>query len=90
MIPILGILANLTSLVLWIPQAKTTWKNRDVPQALIGISTGTQILTALNTSFWCIYGLLIHDFWLPMGTIVVLPLAVGTLILKHRSIKHEN
>jgi uncharacterized protein with PQ loop repeat len=90
MITILGILANLTSLVLWIPQAKTTYKNRDAPQALIGISTGTQILTALNTSFWCIYGLLIHDFWLPMGTIVVLPLAVGTLILKHRSLKREN
>jgi hypothetical protein len=30
-----------TSLVLWIPQAKTTYKNRNAAQALIGISTGT-------------------------------------------------
>ena len=85
MIVLLGIFANITSLVLWLPQARTTWKNRNNAQALSGVSVGTQIITAMNTIFWCIYGLLIHDFWLPIGTVVILPLVLFTLTLKYKS-----
>nr|OTP46805.1 hypothetical protein A5881_003783 [Enterococcus termitis] len=35
----LGFLANLTSLILWIPQARVTLKNRGNIQRLRGIST---------------------------------------------------
>lgn len=50
----IGLLANLTSLVLWIPQAMTTYANRRDREALKGISYGTQTMAALNTVLWCI------------------------------------
>jgi uncharacterized protein with PQ loop repeat len=84
---ILGLLANATSFILWLPQARTTWKNRNNPEALQGVSLGTQVIAALNTSAWCIYGLLIHDMWLPLGTLIVLPLALWTIILKLKAVK---
>ena len=83
MINILGFLANLTSLTLWIPQAYTTGKNRKNKEALQGVSYGTQIIAAFNTVFWCIYGLMIHSYWLAMGTVIILPLAIWTIWLKY-------
>ena len=67
------------------PQATTTWRNRNNPEALEGLSTTTQVLVALNTSSWCIYGLLTRDIWLPLATIVILPLALITIYLKVNS-----
>ncbi|WP_459790760.1 SemiSWEET family sugar transporter [Lactococcus garvieae] len=81
-IMILGLFANATSFILWLPQARTTWKNKNNPEALQGISLGTQVIAGVNTSAWCIYGLLIHDIWLPLGTLIVLPLALWTIVLK--------
>lgn len=81
-IMILGLFANATSFILWLPQARTTWKNRSNTEALQGISLGTQVIAGVNTSTWCIYGLLIHDMWLPLGTLIVLPLALWTIVLK--------
>ncbi|GGC94856.1 SemiSWEET family sugar transporter [Enterococcus wangshanyuanii] len=86
---IIGALANLTSLILWIPQAKTTWKNRNDPQALEGVSIGTQILVAINTILWCIYGVMIKNVWLPLGTIIILPLASLSIFLKKKSGKNK-
>jgi hypothetical protein len=78
----IGLLANLTSFALWIPQAHTTWKNRKNAQTLKGVSYGTQIIAAANTVLWCVYGLIIHSYWLAMGTVIILPLAIWTIILK--------
>lgn len=82
---IIGALANLTSLLLWIPQAKTTWRNRSNKQALLGVSIGTQIIVVINTVLWCVYGLMISNVWLPLGTIIILPLASITIFLKLKS-----
>lgn len=79
----IGLFANLTSLILWIPQAMTTYANRRNREALKGISYGTQTMAALNTVLWCIYGFLICSIWLPMGTVVILPLALWTIWLKY-------
>lgn len=79
----IGLLANITSLILWIPQAMTTYANRRDREALKGISYGTQSMAALNTVLWCIYGFLICSVWLPMGTVVILPLALWTIWLKY-------
>lgn len=81
----IGALANLTSLLLWIPQAKTTWRNRKNKSALLGVSIGTQIIVVVNTVLWCIYGLMISNIWLPMGTAIILPLASVTIFLKLKS-----
>ncbi|MBP1047113.1 hypothetical protein I6N96_12600 [Enterococcus sp. BWM-S5] len=88
-INILGAIANLTSLILWVPQAKTTWKNRNNIQALSGVSIATQIIVAINTILWCVYGLLISNIWLPLGTIIILPLATLTIFLKLKSTKEK-
>ncbi|OJG99510.1 hypothetical protein RV18_GL001578 [Enterococcus termitis] len=79
----------MTSLILWIPQAKTTWKNRNDPQALAGVSIGTQMLVGVNTVLWCIYGVMINNVWLPLGTIIILPLASLTIFLKKKSDKRK-
>lgn len=86
---ILGFLANLTSLILWIPQARTTWENRNSFGALSGISLITQLLVVTNTILWCVYGLMINNFWLPLGTIIILPLACFTIFIKYK-ISKEN
>lgn len=86
---ILGAVANLTSLILWLPQAKTTWKNQNNVSALNGVSIGTQIIVAINTILWCVYGIMIKNFWLPLGTLIILPLACFTILIKCKR-KDEN
>lgn len=78
-----GLIANISSLILWLPQAKTTYANRKDREALKGISYGTQIIAAINTLLWCIYGFMMHSIWLSMGTLVILPLALWTIWLKY-------
>lgn len=84
---VLGAAANLSSLILWIPQARTTWKNRNNLKALQGISIGTQLIVVVNTILWCIYGISIKNVWLPLGTIIILPLASLTIFLKIKQIR---
>lgn len=75
--------ANLTGIILWIPQGKKTWANRHNPKGLEGISIVTQKLVAINTILWCIRGLLLKDRWLSLGTLFILPTALLTIwILK--------
>ncbi|GAB2022659.1 hypothetical protein RyT2_17330 [Pseudolactococcus yaeyamensis] len=83
-INVLGFVANLTSLLLWTPQARTTWLNRSNAKALSGVSYGTQIIAAINTVLWCIYGIMINSYWLAMGTVIILPLAIWTFVLKKK------
>lgn len=87
---IIGALANLTSLILWLPQAKITWNNRNNKQALSGISIWTQLIVSINTVMWCIYGVMIDNVWLPIGTIMILPLAVMTIVLKMRLNRNDS
>ncbi|WP_271495797.1 hypothetical protein [Enterococcus sp. 5H] len=89
-INIIGALANLTSLILWLPQAKITWNNRNNKQALSGISIWTQLIVSINTVMWCVYGVMIDNVWLPIGTIMILPLAVMTIVLKMRLNRNDS
>lgn len=79
---LLVILANLTSIFLWIPQARSTWAFRKNPDVLSGISYGTLILAASNTCLWGGYGLLIHNYGLAFATCLILPTTSFTLWLK--------
>lgn len=85
LVSVLGFYANLTSLILWLPQARITWRNRNNAGALEGVSYGTQIIAGVNTILWCVYGLEIHSYWLAMGTIIILPLALFTIVLKFKA-----
>lgn len=82
LVSILGLFANITSLILWLPQAYKTWENRYNFKALNGVSYATQVIAGINTVAWCVYGLIIHSYWLSMGTVIILPLAVWTVALK--------
>ncbi|GAB2021507.1 hypothetical protein RyT2_05810 [Pseudolactococcus yaeyamensis] len=89
MTTILAILANATSLILWLPQAKSTWENRNEETALKGISLGTQLFAAANTIMWCLYGLSIQSYWVSAGTIITLPLVSLTIFFKVRKRQPE-
>lgn len=79
---LLGVIANITSFSLWLPQAKSTWKYRNDKNALKGISIGTPIIACLNTLTWCIYGFITNNPLLSLGTVFILPLSLFTIILK--------
>lgn len=90
----LGITGAVITFILWIPQARTTWLNRQRPEALAGISLGTQSLMLLNSFVWGGYAIALNEFWVGAAGIVNAPLAVITmsLILKGRRLnaKEEN
>lgn len=86
---VLGITGNVTSIILWFPQAKNIWLNRHDAKALRIISIGTQKLAAANTLVWCFYGLLKRDSWLPIATVFVLPCALLTIYWKRKAEKKE-
>lgn len=41
----LGMLASLTSFVLWVPQGRRVWRGRNDPAALAGIALSTQAIS---------------------------------------------
>lgn len=90
LINILGFLASVISFALWIPQAKITWENRNIPEKLAGISKGTQMLVIANATIWALYSILTEAYWTGAPGIVNLPLAVATLVLIRRAERKMN
>ena len=80
-----GLAASIVSLILWIPQAQKTWRHRNNPEEMAGISVVTQYILILSQVMWLIYGLLINSFWVWSSMIVNVPAAVLTLYLIHRA-----
>lgn len=87
---IIGAIAATTSITLFIPQAVTTWKNRKNPQALAGISVGTQVLVATNALAWFILGWLEENFWISAPGLLNLPLALAALCILNQHRKEES
>lgn len=84
---ILGIIANVTSMSLWLPQALTTYKNRNNPQALQGLSLLTLYLGLANTLTWGIYGLYTGDFWIGIGSVIIAPSTIAIIFWKRKADK---
>ncbi|XKH58474.1 hypothetical protein LG293_17790 (plasmid) [Citricoccus nitrophenolicus] len=82
---VIGACASIIAFVLWLPQAKRTWTVRNDPQAMAGISAGTNWLLAINAVNWSIYAVLAEAWWSGVPALVNFPLAVGTLMLIYRS-----
>lgn len=82
---LLGLTASIISFVLWFPQAMQTWRVRNDPQAMAGISVGTQWLLVANAIIWASYAVLAHAWWSGVPSLVNLPLALGTLYLIYRT-----
>ncbi len=80
----LGLAATSSSLLLWLPQARTTWQNRNDPVRLTGISAATQWLLLSSSLLWGTYGLVIQSVWVSVPNIVSIFLAVATIVILRR------
>lgn len=89
MLNILGLIASIISFVLFLPQAKLTYKNRNNPQKLSTLSIGTQLLIMANATIWGIYAFLTNAFWVGAPGLVNFPLAFFTIVLILKNRKGE-
>ncbi len=77
----LGFGATTFSIIMWLPQARTTWLNRNDPVRLAGISETTQWFLVACCLLWGSYGLVIESIWIVLPNLVSFPLAVTTIVL---------
>lgn len=81
----IGFAASVIAFVLFVPQARRTWRVRNDPHALAGVSAGTQWLLLSNAALWAVYAMLTGAFWVGAPGIVNGPLALATLALIYRA-----
>lgn len=86
-INIVGFLATSTSFIRFMPQAIKTWKIRNNPEALYGLSLSSQWLTLINSLLWITYGFLLGQFWVAAPSILNAPMALMIILLILRSQK---
>ena len=86
---VFGFLASLITFILWVPQSTHTWKNRNKPEVLKGISLGTQWLMITSSIFWLGYAILAPAYWSGAPCLINIPLAAITIFLIHRSRKQN-
>jgi len=85
-IQVMGVCASIMSLMIWLPQAKRTWQNRNNAKEMSAISIQTQMLLIVNNIMWIVYGTHIAGgFWIWAAAIVNIPVAVMTTYLILRS-----
>lgn len=80
----IGLLASLTSFLLWLPQGQRVWKHRHDPAQLAGVALSTQYISLAGTALWGVYALLIGSFWLGAPAIVNAPVAIMTIAVVTR------
>lgn len=85
---ILGFAGSLISFVLWLPQARATYRARHDAPILAALSAGTPALVVANATIWGMYALLTGAFWVGAPGIVNGPLAIWTLWLIWRA-RHQ-
>lgn len=82
---LLGLIASTISFVMWLPQARSTWRHRNSPTELAGISMGTQLLVLVNATVWGIYAVITGAYWSGAPGLVNLPLALLNIYLITRA-----
>ncbi len=80
----IGLMASLTSFLLWLPQGARVWKHRDDPSQLAGIALSTQVIALAGNLLWGLYAVLIDSFWLGAPAAVNGPIAIGTILVLRR------
>ena len=81
---LVGMLASLTSFVLWVPQGRRVWRARRTPGALTGIAMSTQAISLTGNVLWSLYAVGIGSFWLGAPAIVNVPILTMTLVVLRR------
>lgn len=80
-----GLLASITGLLLWLPQGLRVWRDRDVPDRLVGISVPTQVLSLAGNVLWLLHAIGIGSFWLGAPSVVNVPIAIMTIVVVRRA-----
>lgn len=81
----LGLLASLTSFVLWVPQGLRVWRARRDPASLSGLAVSTQVISLVGNVLWFAYGMLIGSFWLGAPVVVNVPILAMTIAVLVRA-----
>lgn len=81
---VIGMMASLTSFLLWLPQGLRVWRHRHEPARLAGIAMSTQLISVAGNVLWTAYAVLLGSFWLGAPAIVNLPIAVATIVVLRR------
>lgn len=80
----LGFVATGFSILMWLPQARTTWQNRNDPVRLTGISEVTQWLLVACYVLWGAYGVVSQSLWVSAPSVLAVPLAIATIVIVRR------
>lgn len=80
----LGFAATGFSILMWIPQARTTWLNRNDATRLAGVSEATQWMLVIGYLLWGLFGVLSESLWVAAPSAVAIPIALATIMLIHR------
>ncbi len=80
----LGFVATGFSILMWLPQARTTWQNRNDPVRLTGISEVTQWLLVACYVLWGAYGVVSASLWVSAPSVLAVPLALATIVIVRR------
>lgn len=82
---VIGMMASLTSFLIWLPQGARVWKHRRNPAQLQGIVLSTQVISLTGTVLWGVYAIFIDSFWLGAPAVVNGPIAIATLVIVGRA-----
>lgn len=81
----IGFIATLFSIVMWVPQARITWRNRNDAVRLAGVSEATQWCSMIGYLLWGVFGMLIGSFWVAAPSVVSFPLSLATIVVVRRA-----
>lgn len=81
---VIGMLASLSSFVIWVPQGRRVWRARHEPAQLAGIAVSTQAISLVGNALWSLYAIGIGSFWLGAPGIVNIPILTMTVVVLRR------
>lgn len=81
---VVGMLASLSSFIIWVPQGRRVWRARHEPAQLTGIAVSTQAISLVGNVLWSLYAIGIGSFWLGAPGIVNIPILTMTVVVLRR------
>lgn len=90
-INIIGFVATFSAFIIFVPQAISTWKYRDDPHALEGVSLGTQVLVLASAVLWILYGWYMNAIWVAVHESLAIPTSLFIMyqVIKSRKALKE-
>lgn len=82
---LLGGSAALIATLMWLPQARQTWRSRHDSSYLRGVSVGTLLLALLNAVLWAVYAFVAGAVWAGVPSYINMPVIAWTLYLVYRA-----